>query len=235
MDTAAIRRFDRSFFSILAFTVLAVTIAGFGPSYYFKFWTHAPPLKFMVHVHAAVFTAWLALLLTQATLIRSGRFATHRTLGRFAFALVVLMVITGYIVIFGKPRPTVEMRAFIFTPMLSLVIFPALVAAAIHFRHDGATHKRLMIIATISVGTAGVTRIMLGLGLDPSNYRSQIATYLLFLLPLVAYDLITRRKLHPATGYAGLILLLRHPLHELVAYTDTWQRTAHWLTSSPGN
>jgi hypothetical protein len=232
MNTAAIRRVDRSFFSILAFTVLAVAVTGFGPSYFFKFWTQAPPLELMVHIHAALFTAWLALLLTQATLIRGGRLATHRVLGRCAFALVVLMVLTGYIVIFGKPRPTVETRAFIFTPMLSLVIFPALVAAAIYFRRDGAMHKRLMIIATISIATAAVTRVMVGLGLDPSNYRSHFATYLLFLLPLVVYDLATRRKLHPATAYAGLVLLLRHPLHELVAYTDTWQRTAAWLTSS---
>jgi hypothetical protein len=232
MNNPTVSRLDRSFFAIMAFTALAVSVTGFGPTYFFKYWTQAPPLALVVHVHAALFTAWLALLLIQASLIRGGRFATHQAVGKLAFVLVVLMVITGYLVIFGKPRPTVASKAFIFTPIVSLILFPLFVAAAIHFRRDGATHKRLMFIATIAIATAGIARIMTGIGLDPTNYRAYAVTYAILLLPLVIYDLATRRKLHPATGYAGMLLLLRHPLHELVAHTEPWQRAAAWLTSS---
>jgi hypothetical protein len=61
------------------------------------------------------------LLLSQMLLIRLRKFGWHRAMGTAAAALVAVMVITGYMVIFGKPRPTAFTRAFIFRPILSLV------------------------------------------------------------------------------------------------------------------
>ncbi|MEP6919294.1 MAG: hypothetical protein ABJC89_26870 [Acidobacteriota bacterium] len=78
--------------------------------------------------------------------------------------------------ILGKPRPTAAARAFIFTPMLSLLLFPLLVAAAIYFRRDSATHKRLMLLATMVIATAGISRLMVMLGLDATHYRGYAAT-----------------------------------------------------------
>ena len=157
---------DRLFFPLIALTALAIVAAGFAPTYYLGFWFGAPALEAIVHVHAMAFTAWLVLLLSQALLIRLGRARWHRAMGKVAVGIVAVMVITGYLVIFGKPRPTPFTRAFIFTPMLSLLLFPLLFAAAIHFRRDPATHKRLMLIATILIANAGVSRLMRMAGLE---------------------------------------------------------------------
>src|SRR4029078_13380980 len=105
-----------------------------------------PPVAARVPVDAAAVTGWHVLLLSQTLLIRTGRFRWHRAMGKVAVALVVIMVATGYIVIFSKPRPTPLTPAFIFTPILSLTLFPVLVGVAIHFRRDPATHKRLMLL-----------------------------------------------------------------------------------------
>src|SRR6185436_191165 len=147
---------DRVFFPLMALTALAVVAAGFAPTYYLGFWFGAPPLQAIVHVHAMAFTAWLLLLLSQTLLIRLRKVRWHRAMGKLAAGVVVVMVITGYMVIVGKPRPTPFTRAFIFTPMLSLLLFPVLFGLAIRFRRDPATHKRLMLLATIAIANAGV-------------------------------------------------------------------------------
>jgi hypothetical protein len=221
---------DRLFFPLMGLTALAVIGAGFAPTYYLGFWFHAPALAPIVHIHAAAFTAWLLLLVSQTLFIRLGKFRWHRAMGKVAVGLVVVMVITGYMVIFGKPRPTAAARAFIFTPMLSLLLFPMFVAAAIHFRRDPATHKRLMLLATMVIATAGISRLMVMLGLDATHYRAYVATYVVLLLPLITFDLARLGRLHRATAWGSALLLVRHVLHQVIANTDQWQRLAAWLT-----
>ena len=230
MHTRVASPLDRLIFPLIALTAVLSVAAGFAPTYYLGHWFQAPPLTTTVHVHALAFTAWLLLLLSQTLLIRARQHRWHRTMGKASVVIVAVMVVTGYMVIFGKPRPTAAMRAFIFTPILSLVLFPALFAAAIRFRRDAATHKRLMLLATILIGRAGFIRLMHMVGLDTSHYRSDAATYLCLLLPLFVFDLVRLGKLHPATAWGSLVLLVRHPLHEAIAYTDWWQRLAAWLT-----
>ena len=114
--------------------------------------------------------------------------------------------------------------------MLSLLAFPLLVAAAIHFRRDPATHKRLMLLATMAIATAGMARLMVMLGLDATHYRAYAATYAVLLLPLITFDLARLGTLHRATTWGSALLLVRHVLHQAVANTDQWQRIAAWLT-----
>lgn len=177
MHSRAASVVDRTFFPLVGLAACVLIAAGFAPTYYLGRWFHAPPLKMTVQVHAAAFTGWLVLLLSQIVLIRVGKLRWHRAVGKVATALVILMVITGYIVIFGKPRPTPFARAFIFTPILSLVLFPAFFALAIRFRRDPGTHKRLMMLATILIANAGVARLLGMLGLQAAPYGSWFATY----------------------------------------------------------
>ena len=230
MATHVTRDPDRLFFAAAATVALAVALIGFAPTYYLKPLLASPPLEPLVHVHAALFTAWPVLLLTQGLLIRSGQVRLHRTFGSAAVVLVVLMVFTGFMVVMGKPRPTAVERAFIFTPLLGLILFGLFFAAAIRFRRDRGTHKRLMLLATLFIVPAGMLRILRFVGVDPSLYH--VASYAVVLLPCAIYDLARLRTLHPATLWGGAILLLRHPLHAAVAYTEEWQATAAWLTDS---
>jgi hypothetical protein len=221
---------DRLIFPLLALTAVLSVAAGFAPTYYLGHWFDAPPLTTRVHVHAAAFTVWLALLLSQTLLIRARQHRWHRMLGKASVVVVAVMVVTGYMVIFGKPRPTASMRAFIFTPMLSLVLFPVLFAAAIHYRRDPATHKRLMLLGTIMIARAGFTRLMHMVGLETTYFRVDAATYLFLLAPLLAFDVARLGTLHRATMWGTALLLVRHPLQALIAYSDWWQRLAAWLT-----
>jgi hypothetical protein len=223
---------DRRFFTAVAVAVLAATFVGFAPTYYLGGYFEAPALKPFVHVHAALFTVWVVLLLTQALLIRGGRFTQHRQLGKAAVLIAIAMVVTGIMVVLGKPRPTVLGRAFIFTPLVSLLLFPIFIGVALRFRRDAATHKRLMLLATALVLGAVMSRILLFMGIKPFPYLHYFAVYAITLLPLALYDFARLGRLHKATLWGGVVLMARHPLHAAVAYTPEWQAAAAWLTAT---
>jgi len=232
MPTVITRNPHRLFFMAVGGVVLAIPLIGFAPTYYLKPLFGTPELRPLVQVHAALFTLWPVLVLAQVLLVRARRVDLHRALCWTAVVLVPLMVVTGALVIMGKARPTIEARAFIFTPLLSLVLFPAFVATAIRFRRDPATHKRLMILASVFVVGAGMTRILRFVGMAGHGFLFEYVTYGLILFPCAIYDLVYLRRLHPATIWGGAVIILRHPLHSVVAYTDVWQSIAAWLTAS---
>src|SRR6476661_2795812 len=72
--------------------LLAFAIAGFWPSYF-----AARPFEadfFHVHFHGVLMFAWFTLLIVQASLIRGGQRAWHRSLGKVSYALVPLIVLS---------------------------------------------------------------------------------------------------------------------------------------------
>jgi len=221
---------DRTFFTTITAMVLVMVFIGFAPTFFLKEALDAPDLSPRVHVHAVFFTAWPLLLLGQALLIRGKNHALHRTLGMVGLFLVVGIVITGYIVLLGKPRFNAFERAFIFTPMLTLILFPLFVATAIRFRRDAGTHKRLMLLASIMLIAGAARRALHLIGIEVGLYETHFITYALFLIPLAIYDVTRLHRLHAATAWGGAILLLRHALQATVGYTDQWQHFAAQIT-----
>ena len=234
MTATTARHPDRMIFVLLTAAGLAIPLIGFAPTYYLKYLFNAPPLKTLVLVHAAFYTAWPVLLLGQVVLVRAGNVRLHRSLGWGSLALAAAIVITGVLVIIGRPRPEAFQKEFIFRPLLGLILFAAFFAVAVRRRRYPGTHKRLMLLATLFIIPAGMTRILRFMGADFSvnaDYGSY-AAYVFVLLPLVLYDFGRLRRIHPATLWGGAVLILRHPLGSLIAPTDTWQQFAAWLTNS---
>jgi uncharacterized membrane protein YozB (DUF420 family) len=221
---------DRNFFTAMAVFILAVTIFGFAPTFFLKEAFDTPELKPAVHFHGALFTLWPLLLVTQAVLIRKGNYDLHRKLGMAGAVLCVAMVFTGIFVILDKPRFNIASRAFIFTPLLSLILFPLFIGFAIRLRRDAATHKRLILLGSSLLVPAGLRRTLHILGAAQAEPYTYWVAHGLILLPLLVFDLVTRRRPHLATLIGGSILLLRHVLHEYVAFTDGWQQWAARMT-----
>src|SRR5512141_2681531 len=89
------RRYDHYFFASIAALMLAAVILGFGPSYYFAGVLKAPLPSTIIHVHGAVFSCWMLLLITQISLASAGRVDLHRRLGTAGLVLVPLMFLLG--------------------------------------------------------------------------------------------------------------------------------------------
>ncbi len=183
-------------------------VAGFGREIWHHFQTHAPAYPLMVHVHAAAFSAWLALLATQILLIGAHRLDIHRRLGVAGAGLAAVMVVLGVGVSFvvgridlAGPHPD---PAFLFVRLADMVFFGPLAAAAILARRKPATHKRLILLATLQISDAGFGRWLdplTGAWFNAGFWPTMGSIYLgndVLVLCFGLYDLITRERLHPA-------------------------------------
>jgi hypothetical protein len=53
----------------------------------------------------------------------------------------------------------------------------------------------------------------------------------IFIVVCIIYDLVVRRRIHPAFIWGGLLIVLSQPLRLLLGGTDAWLAFATWLTS----
>ena len=90
---------DRWFFGTATLAMTAVIVIGFLPSYYMRGVIPAPhpllPMTTLVHIHGAVFTAWMLLFLVQTLLISAGRADMHRQLGLASLVLLPVMIVVA--------------------------------------------------------------------------------------------------------------------------------------------
>jgi hypothetical protein len=225
---------DRRFYMGAAAALVGVTFIGFAPSYYLANAFDAPAMSPLVHLHGIVFSTWMLLFFGQTWLIAARRADLHRIAGMFGAGLAVVMVVLGIAVAIESGRlghgpPTRNQPAFLIQPLADITLFAALVAFGVHYRARSGYHKRLMLLATMMLAIAPLTRIarMTGMPFD----RPVIGGMLLadiFLVALIAFDLRNGR-LHPVTLWAGGIFLLSQPLRMFVGQTAIWQDFARTL------
>ena len=77
----------------MAVLLTAVVAIHFAPTYYLAGVFLAPLPSRIVHIHAAVFSAWMILLMVQTGLISARRVGWHRKLGMAGFVLAIAMVV----------------------------------------------------------------------------------------------------------------------------------------------
>ncbi|MGZ8829546.1 MAG: hypothetical protein ACXW2Q_04125 [Thermoanaerobaculia bacterium] len=227
---------DHRFFSVMAIVTAATIVAGFSQTYVPKVVTGAPALPPIVHLHAAVFTSWLAFFAVQTTLVLSGRTAVHRRLGVAGVMLAALMLVVGTATAVAVARlghrgvPGVEFpdaEGFLLLNLGSIIVFATLVGAGWHFRRNAQAHKRLMLMATVGglVGP-GLSRLPFASGRPPVIGVLALA----FLLAGPVYDLVTRRRVHPAYLWGGLLALTSiPPVVAQLSATATWHGLASLL------
>src|SRR5262249_23540016 len=88
-------RYDRTFYTGMAIAAAVVVFAGFAPTYFLRGSYQTTPLPTYLHVHGALFTAWIALFIAQTSLIAARQARVHRRLGWATAILAVVMVVAG--------------------------------------------------------------------------------------------------------------------------------------------
>jgi hypothetical protein len=124
----------------------------------------------------------------------------------------------------GGPPPLV----FLAIPLVDMVVFSILVGAGFYFRRRPDIHKRLMLLATISILAAAIAR--LPFELLKAGPPAFFGLTDLFIVAVIAYDLITRRRIHRATVLGGLLIIASQPLRLMLSGTSAWMSFATWLT-----
>jgi hypothetical protein len=225
-------RRERLFFSGMAVAFAVVAFAGFGPSYYLKTLSDRPPLPWLVHLHGALFSAWILLLLVQTTLVAVKRTDLHRRLGIGGGVLAALTIPVSYPLAISAARRGAAtdpaILPFLIVPIGGLIVFTVLIGGGFLLRRRVDYHKRLILIATIELMNAAVDRL-------PGVYAAGLAPFYpgtdVFLLALVIYDVLTFGRIHRATLWGGIFLVSMQSLRVLLMNTSAWLTIATWLTS----
>ena len=229
------KRHERFFYTGMAIAFVITVFAGFSRTFYLRPVFNPQPLIPLLILHGVVFTSWLALMITQTTLVATNRTRTHRKLGIAGGILAIAMVIIGTFTAIirakllqlppGSPPPL----AFLTIPLGDLLMFATFVGAAFYYRRKLDIHKRLMLIATIAILPAAVARLPVSF-IETGGPLVFFGLADLFLLPVLIYDIVTRGRPHRATVIAGALLVISHPLRMVVGGTQTWLAFATWLT-----
>jgi len=235
--SAETRLFDRRLYLAAALLLPLVILIGFARTYYLKtvFGTPAVPSP-LVHLHAVVMTAWVALFLVQVRLIASRRVRWHQQLGYASIVLAALIVVIGVPTAlraakYGSPStpPGVVPLAFLVVPAFDLLMFAMLFGAAIVYRRRPATHKRLMLLTAINFLPPALGRIAV-----PS--LQALGPLWFFGVPVlvaaVCLVLDARRHGHVNRVFAGAIamLVLSYVVRLAVMNTAPWMAFAGWVT-----
>src|SRR5262249_57120778 len=118
---------------------------------------------------------------------------------------------------------------FLAIPIFDMLVFSGLAGAGFYFRHRPDVHKRLMLLATISILAAAISRLPLGtLRPGPPAFFGLTD---LFIVACILYDLIARRHIHRATVWGALVIIISQPLRLWIAETSVWMSFATWVTS----
>lgn len=198
----------------MACAVIVTVFAGFAPTFYLRgHFTQDRPMSVLLHVHGIVFSAWVSLFLIQTLLIARGERRRHQRLGWVGAGIAVAMIIlvTAAVIeqlrrVNGFPPPPLALALSAF----DITVFAILVGAALYCRKRPDWHKRLMLSATIVLLGAPMFRAVIHfVGIGDIAKVSILSTLLVdaFFLPCFAYDLLTRRRIHPAY-LVGLVLII---------------------------
>jgi hypothetical protein len=117
--------------------------------------------------------------------------------------------------------------AFLAIPLFDMMMFTTFITAALALRRNKEAHKRLMLLAYVSIMGAPAARLPGVLPLGPLAFYG---IGFVFLAAGIIYDLVSRRRVHPAYLWGGTLLVASVPLRLAISGTATWMAIARALT-----
>jgi hypothetical protein len=203
--------FERRFYLGSSLVFLALVFWTFARSFYLKVFFDTAPLSLLLHIHGAVMSGWVILLVVQSGLIAAHRVRWHRRLGVFGTVWAALVVILGSVTtLHAAVREVRAHSAFAASQivitsldLIQMLLFAGFVSVAVWLRRRPDYHKRLMLLtiacmlpdALARLPVSFMTNELILVGLDG------------FVLLCVGMDTLGRRRLHPAFGWGGLLIV----------------------------
>jgi hypothetical protein len=237
-------RINRRFYTWFVVCAFLIVFAGFAHTFYLRLVFETKGLPLLLHVHGFLFTAWFVLFFVQARLVARHRVDLHRKLGVAGAFLAPLCACVAILVSF-----TAGKRLFLahpaslanFTRPFAMdfgtsLMFLGLVGVALYLRRRPEIHKRVMVLACCSILFPAIGRIPASANtvlFDAVGFWGLVAITEIPPLTCILYDTIKHRRLHPAFGWGGTVLMASFPALMLVAASDSWFKLLSWLLSIP--
>lgn len=210
----------------MSLVLLILVFLGFAPTYYldpyFDTTIEFQPMPFYLTIHAMILTMWFVGQVMQSGLIHAGRQKMHRTLGVIGAGFAAGVVITGIVAtVMAIPHaedfgiePRARLDVLVASNTFNLLVFATLVSLALRYRLKPQYHKRLMLIASISIIGPAVSPLralgkFLGTLLPGSiSIPVPLLFWMLLIATIILYDLTISRRIHPATIWGGCMKAL---------------------------
>lgn len=212
---------DQAFFARYSIFIALFILAGF-VQFSLRGFVDIRTMPPIVHAHAAVMVAWLALFVIQNQLVHRGELAIHRKIGWVSAAVVAAVAVLGWAV--GYEALRLHMVPPFFTPsyFLSLtwvqaLAFAFVVAWAVSLRRKTEWHRRIMFGATFILLEPALGRLLPMPLLGDYGEWVALLVQLGFVAFLARHDRKVLGSVHPATASAGAILVLVHSAISLVS------------------
>jgi hypothetical protein len=217
------------FYPWIAIALSLVIVAGFSRTYYLRFLSDLPPMTLLVHLHGLVFTAWLALFVTQTRLIAAHRVDLHMKLGIAGVVLAAIITVVGlWTVVIGAGTPRVRATGLTnaqhtLVGITSIGLFAVFIALGVATRRRSAVHKRYMVLAMIAILSPATARIMVAIGMFEYVNVFVPAMAAAFIIACLVHDWRTSRIVHPVFVIGGAVILASWPLRYIGARAEWYQ------------
>ena len=227
-------RTDDTYFVGISIAMLITVVAGFSRSYFFKGMFFAPLPNILIHIHGAIFSSWVILFVVQTVLVARRDIRLHRNLGYAGAVIAALMVILGiaatlWSVSQGHTPSIFTPSMFLALNGLGILYFGTFVAWAVVKRNQPASHKRLMLFATFNLLPPATTRLFTVIFHAPAL---NTVTLIAFILSVLVFDVIVRRKPYAITIIGTLVDLSTFPLATALGHIPLLQHFAAHLRTA---
>ena len=237
-----------SFYVTMAITCAAIAFLGFLPTYFVPVAHGTFKANPIVHIHGIVFFSWTLFFILQSALPARKQVPLHRALGLAGISFVTTMTILGIMVAINQMRSAEALgmaeagKAFAIVPLSSIAFFAVVFALAVSNVRNSERHKRLMLLATVSLLDAPIARWFMVLLAPPdakgpppvaADAGPALVVALLLLIPM-AVDWRRRGRPHPVYVIGWLCFVALKIVQFPLSATPAWHSVAGWFLGLAG-
>lgn len=186
----------------------------------------------IIYIHGAFAFAWLCLFFTQATLMKYNNFKAHKTLGILGIFIAIGTAFTMPLAGVFEAQKNLDSGmgdaaySTVVGTITSATIFLSIVIAGLLNRRNPQTHKRLMLLATISLLWVAWFRFR---HYFPSVPRPDIWFGVVLSNSLIViswiWDKYTNGRIHPVLLWVGAFIIAEASFEVMVFDSPVWR----WL------
>lgn len=195
--------YTKNYFFGLSITIFIMSLIAFSDNMITDVGQPSNSNPLMV-IHGLIMFAWTIVLIIQTNHIRRLNVKQHMQFGKIGFIIAVLMLVSiNYLAYTGPDYvdlPFYGKANRIFVPTFAIILLFAYLK-----RYNKAVHQYLIFAGMLLCMEPILSRFGGNLGLNPAVYAFPIWLGLWF--SIFAYDIISRRKLHPILS-GGFIFFL---------------------------
>ena len=228
---------ERVFFGGMALLMIATILLGFRMTYFPLGERPVALSSWVIILHGAVFSLWLALFFVQTALISIRKVKWHMSLGLAIYSLAMLVFPLGLFAAADELKRKVaigppwlfgfEPRTFSLVSVMGMIMFGTLITWSYIVRRNPAAHKRLALFATLCMMDAGIDRWPWDAWGINQGWSTWV--YTAFLLLPVIYDFVSIRKIHWATAFAAPFAFTLHRLEIPIGQTAVWHAVSNFM------